>query len=565
MSRQSVFLTLGCVCLLATGALQGQTPSQTQPKPAQTRPRTPAKPAAPVKSATPAPAAPAPAPEPPASDVRVVTTYTQGAQVFQNTTCIKGGRQRVEFPGMVSINQCDLNRTIMLNPAAKKYRVEGESAAAAPAPQPAMPTGQPPRGGVVTLTTTLTDTLERQTMFGLEARHIKTIITKQSDAGACDKTAMRTEIDGWYVDLPKAATSCAKPSAAPQEAPQGSGECRDRVESRVNGDVSLGFPVKAVTTTTLGEGDKQETTTNSVEVTSLEITRLDASLFDIPSDYSAAASSMELMPSVAKGASLEEAMFGSTADGTSQAAPKKPGTIRIGVLEPVNKSARTLNTRVLRQELVGKFSKAPYEALPLSGSSAAAIEADATRLACDYILLGEITEVKASKPGKFGGLMKAATGGGGAPGAPPKDVYDVKATYRMYAPGATTSPRATGDVKASSGQGFTLGSALKMASFAGQMYMGFGMMRAMRGGFGMGLDPMSALSSTPGFGAIGRSYFDPRAMAMSSAMSSMSMGMGMMGGDGATADPSDGDVYETVSEAFDNIAKAATAKLAPRK
>jgi hypothetical protein len=270
---------------------------------------------------------------------------------------------------------------------------------------------------------------------------------------------------------------------------------------------------------------------------------------------------MELMPSVAGGASLEEAMFGSTADGTSQAAPKKAGTIRIGVLEPVNKSARTLNTRTLRQDLVGKFSKAPYEALPLSGSSAAAIQADASRLACDYILLGEITEVKASKPGKMSGFLKSA---GGAPTNASKDVYDVKANYRVYASDATATPRAAGDVKASSGGGFSVGSALKMASFAGQMYTGVGMMRAMSGGgfggLGMAVDPMSAIASTGGFGAMSRNYFDPRAMAMSSAMGSMSMGLG-----GRGTDPSDGEVYQIVSEAFDNLAKAATAKIATGK
>jgi hypothetical protein len=492
-----------------------------------------------------------------------VTAYTQGAQMFQNTTCIKGARQRVEFPGMVSLQQCDLNRTVMLNPAAKKYRVETGESGQAPAPQPAQATGQPPAGGVITFTTTLTDTLERQTMFGREARRIKTVITKQTDGSACDKTPMRMEIDGWYVDLPQSAASCAK-SGAQAEPPPAAGECRDRIESRVVGDVTLGFPVKAVTTTIMGEGDKQETTTNSIEVTELEVTRLDASLFDIPPDYTAASSSLELMPAVTKGASLEEAMFGSTAAGTSQAAPKKPGAVRIGVLEPINKTTRTLNTQVLRQDLVGKFSKAPYEALPLSGSSAAAIEADAARLSVDYILLGEITELKTSKPGKLGGFLKAATGAGGAPGAPPKDVHDVKAAYRLYAPGATASPRSQGEVKASSGQGFTLGSALKMASFAGQMYMGFGMMRAMRGGFGMGLDPMTMLSSTPGFGPLSRSYFDPRAMAMNSMMSSMTAGMSA-GGGGMAADPSDADVYQTVSEAFGTIAKAATAKLAPRK
>jgi len=485
--------------------------------------------------------------------------------VFQNTTYIKDGRQRVEFPGMVTIEQCDLRRTVLLNPPAKRYRVE--TFGADPTNQPAAPVQpqralQQPHGGIITLTTTLTDTTERQTMFGLEARHIKTVITKQADVNACDKTPTRTEIDGWYVDLPKSAVTCSKPQ---RSEPPSVNECRDRVEAHVVGDASLGFPVKMVTTTITGESGKQESTTSNVEVTALEITKLDASLFEIPADYSAATSSAELMPSIANGASLEEALFGSTADGTGDAAPKKAGAIRIGVLEPVNKSARTLNTRMLRQDLVGKFTKAPYEALPLAGSSADAIQADAVRLSCDYILLGEIDEVKTSKPGKVGGLLKAASGGG----PPAKDVHDVKAAYRLYGIASTASPSASGEVRASSSQGFSLGSALKAASFAGQLYMGFGMMRMMRGfgGMGYGMDPMSAIIANGSLGTAGMRYVDPRAMAMNTALSSMATGIAgsTMGVSGMPAESSDGEVYQTLSEALDNLAKAATAKLTPAK
>ena len=245
MSSRPVLLTIGLACLLGTGVLQSQSKPQTPPRRGQAKPA-PAKPQPPAP--TQAPRAPEP---PPAADLKIVTTYTQGAQMFQNTTCIKGARQRVEFPGMVSLQQCDLNRNVMLNPDAKKYRVEtGESRQALP-PQPTQPAqvpGQPPAGGVITFTTTLTDTLERQTMFGREARRIKTVITKQTDGTACDKTPMRTEIDGWYVDLPQSSASCAK-SGAQTEPPPAAGECRDRIESRVVGDVTLGFPVKAVTTT----------------------------------------------------------------------------------------------------------------------------------------------------------------------------------------------------------------------------------------------------------------------------------------------------------------------------
>src|SRR6266699_275445 len=138
MSTRSAFITLAFACLLATGNLGSQAPSApSHPKKTPARPTAPVKPATPAKPATaPAPAASAPEPPPP-SDVRIVSTYTQGAQVFQNTTCIKGGRQRVEFPGMVSIHQCDLQRTVMLSTAAKRYRVQPDAVAATAGPPPA--------------------------------------------------------------------------------------------------------------------------------------------------------------------------------------------------------------------------------------------------------------------------------------------------------------------------------------------------------------------------------------------------------------------------------------------
>ena len=555
--------------ILARLSAQAKPPAQTA-KPRAKPTATPAAPAKPAPAPAAVKAAPAPEPPPPA-DVKIVTAYTQDAQVFQNTTYVQGARQRVEFPGMVSLDQCDLQRVVILNPSEKRFRVQpyaagaGEGAAAS-TPSPSAPFGapqanQPPRGGVITVTTTLTDTLERQTLFGLEARRIKTLMTKTADANACDKNTVRSEIDAWYIDLPQAAQSCARKSAPGPEPPPTAGECRDRVEARVAGDVSMGFPVKTTTTTITGEGEKQETETRTAEVAGLEITRLDRALFDVPADYTEARSSMELMPAFAAGGSLEDALFGSTADGTSQAAPKKAGVIRVGVLEPVDKSGRNLNTRMLRQELTGKFSKGGYEALPLSGSSAAAIEADARRLEVDYILLAEVTELKTSKPGRLGGALKMASGGG-----PPKDVQETKVNYKLFATGATASPRASGDVKASSGGGFGLGSALRVASFAGQMYLG---MYGMRGGLGMlsmnmGMSPMSMLASTGGLGSMGASYFDPRAAAMTSMAG---MGMSMFSGAAGMGmqDPSQGEMYQTVGEAFDDAAKAATDKIKQAK
>lgn len=557
---------------------------------AQAKPK-PAAPRATTQKPTPKPAAPVakpetpPPPPPPATDVRMKTASTQGAQVSQNTTYLQDARQRVEFPGVVTLDQCDLKRSVMLNTAAKKYRVQPYPEVAAPTPaapaasaaapvdaqsaqmaqmaqmmgtaQPAPP-AEKMRGGVVTFTTTLSDTLERQTMFGLEARRIKTLVIKQSSGSACDKSPMKIEVDAWYVDLP-AQSGCTRAAAAPAAQPVATepGACTDKIETRVAGDVKLGFPIKTVTTSTSGEGDRLESSTSSQEVTELEITRLDRALFEVPADYVEANSSAEIVPGLATGGSLADALFGSTADGSSTAAPKKPGVIRIGVLEPINKTARDLPPSSLRQDLVAKFNKAPYEAIPVAGNSPAAIEQEAARMQCDYLMLTEIVEAKTSKPGRMGGVMRVT-------GNTPKDSHDVKLDYKLYAVGATQSPRVSGNAKASNG-GFGVGSALRLAAFAGQMYMRF-----MMGGMGMGMmNPMMAMSGMGGLGPMGGGLFDPRASAMSSIFmggsGSMMAGMGEMPGMSSMADPSEAAMRDTVSEALANGAKSAMEQLGKKK
>src|SRR5688500_7783621 len=401
MSGKTAFVALVAVLSMSQMSVAGP-----QTKPAQPpRKQAPAKPAP-----KPAPVAAKPEPPPPPPGVRVTTAYTQGAQVSQNTAYLQGPRQRVEFPGVVTLEQCDLKRTVMLNTEAKRYRVQPYPEAAPEKAAPAaeldqaaqmaqmMGAQQKPlaRGGVITFTTNLIDTLERQQMFGLEARRIKTVIVKQASPSACDKSPLRIEVDGWYVDLP-AQTACTRPAAPPPPKSADPAVCSDTIETSVQGDVKLGFPVKLVTATTTGEGKNVETATNQQEVTALEITRLDRDLFDVPSDFTEATSTAEVAPALAKGESLNEALFGSTADGTSTAAPKKPGVVRFGILQPINKTARDMSDIGWREDLVSKFKKSGFEALPLAGSSATEAQQDAARLQCDYVLQSEIVEAKTSK------------------------------------------------------------------------------------------------------------------------------------------------------------------------
>ena len=218
--------------------------------------------------------------------------------------------------------------------------------------------------------------------------------------------------------------------------------------------------------------------------------------------------------------------------------------------------------RALRQELVANLTKHPFEALPLSGSPQASA-ADMARLECDYVLVSEVTEVKTSKPGKLGGLSRMAGGG------PAKDRHEVKMAYRLYPANGIATVTAAGDVKADNGGGFSIGSALRMAAFAGQLYMGFagmGMMNAFggMGGMGMGMgmmNPMFAMSRGGGMGAMGSSFFDPRSMAMRS----MAMGFGGPSGMPGLGDSSETEVLKVVSKALGDVAKATTGTLTSSK
>jgi hypothetical protein len=309
--------------------------------------------------------------------------------------------------------------------------------------------------------------------------------------------------------------------------------------------------VKVTTTTTVGDGDKAEVTTSSQEVTELEVTHLDKALFEVPGDYAEASSSAEIVPALAKGGVLSDALFGNTADGTSTATPKKSGVIRIGVLEPINHSGREMSTTWLRQDIVSKFNKAPYEALPLRGTSPAEVEADAKRLECDYILLTDITEVKTSKPGGIGSALKKVSG------SADKDKHEVKLDYKLFPAGATQTAKVAGKSSASSG-GFGVGSALRLAAFAGQMY--FSVM-----GMGGLMSPMMGMGQ---MGMVGGSLFDPRASMMSTvAQGFMGGGAGSMAGmpGGGGGDQSDQDMRETVTDALGNAAKATMEQLSTTK
>ncbi len=81
------------------------------------------------------------------------------------------------------------------------------------------------------------------------------------------------------------------------------------------------------------------------------------------------------------------------------------------------------------------LSKAPFEALPISGTTPAALNHDASEKACDFVLVSDIAEFKTSKPNKVGGMLQQGFRGRECIGRRARRAR----RYRLYAVGETAS------------------------------------------------------------------------------------------------------------------------------
>jgi hypothetical protein len=444
--RYHLRYSLVLLALLALGSgsalAQGAKPApKTAKPPAKTAPA-PKKPAAPGPVAAAPPPAPAPAPP---SDVRFKSTYTNAEQVTESSTYVQGTRERYELGDTILLKQHDQKRVVQISRVSNTYLITPEGAATAP--EIASP--KPP--GVVNVSVSIVDLGDRKQMFGTEARHVRTLIDRQPQPGACDSAKLRIDTEGWYIDMPKAMTT------APAEAPLvGRAGCADDIKATESGDAALlGFPIGYRTTFTDPDDKDAKSIVVSMDVTEFEITRLDASLFDIPAGMTEAASAQQLAKAVSDANEVKLAEGTDTVD----LKEKKPGAVRVGVPEVINKTTETVDTRALRARLVAELEEQKIDAVPMASTS---VDARAKDLNVDYLLIAEVTDLKSSKPGGITKLMKNTAGEGG------KEITEAKLNIQLLPPGG--KPRLA---KSSSGKdgGIGLKTGLGLAKFAGSLYL----------------------------------------------------------------------------------------------
>ncbi len=439
--------------LIATLALVGSPVFAQGTRPAPKTAKPPAKSAPAAKKPAPAPA---PAPAPP-RDVRYKTKHTTGDEATESVTFITDQRERYELGDIVLIKQRDQKRNIQISRAANSYVVVPDDAPAVAAAPP-----RPP--GVVNVTVSIVDLGERKDAFGHTARRVRTVMQREPQPGACDSSKVLTETDGWYIDMPK--VLAAIPGGAKAVAPSG---CTDEITLTETGDAALiGFPI-AYTTSLTDLTDKDgKPLESSMEVTEFEVAKLDAALFDVPAGLTAAADAREFTKTISD--ANETKLARGAADTVAPA--KKSGTLRIGVPEVTNQTTQDTDTRALRTRIISELEEQNIEAVPMAAGTAAELDARARELGVDYLLHSEITELKVSKPGGFTKVLKATAK------EEARDITEAKLTMQLVPLGG--KPRLS---KNSSGKdgGVGLKTTLKVAKFAGKVYLKFYMGGMMAG------------------------------------------------------------------------------------
>jgi len=227
-------------------------------------------------------------------DTTITTRVTHGLMLpMVNTLRLKGARQRSEsrpesakpfLPFMVHIMQCDQQTSIRLQERSKTYRLERWHE---PVEDRHIRPEKPPDGPEVTVIINAVDTGERRTMGRYEARHVKTTITVTPSKEAAASPS-RTDIDGWYIDLPGLNCRAEMPDRFPPfiggwHVTREIGG-HDHMVYKIEGTAARGYAIEETST----ERSGGNVVVNKTELVEFSETPLDESLFEIPEDYTPA-------------------------------------------------------------------------------------------------------------------------------------------------------------------------------------------------------------------------------------------------------------------------------------
>jgi hypothetical protein len=373
------------------------------------------------------------------ADVKIKSKQTMSGQSSENTTYIKGKRQRTEMMNgmMVSIMQCDLARDLQLNSQTKTYMVslhdDGSVADAKPvtagAPAPVA------KGGTMTVTVTQKDTGERKQMFGYTARHIIQTIESESTPDSCSPNKTKMEMDMWVIDA-EFYLACQETRKYAPSFNSKAGGCQDKIVQKTIGTAKSGYPLWQKMTMFDTNGKESYSMIN--EVIELSKATLDQSLFDAPADYRQVKDAQEMYATAAAasmGTGAGSSSYGSSSAPSSgvsssirnaastpkvEAAPaatlgaKQPGTIRVGLAgvktTAVGEGITAADLSAAVQNTLNEYLKGTkIEVVPLEAKLAVAQTEEAKQKECDFVIYATVSHKKGGGGGFGFGKMLAQT------------------------------------------------------------------------------------------------------------------------------------------------------------
>ena len=368
------------------------------------------------------------------ADVKIKTKQTASGQTSENTTYIKGKRQRTEIANgvLISITQCDLGRDLQLAPQTKSYTVSYYTDANGNPTVPVTQGASSPvtKGGIVTVTTTIKDTGERKQMFGYTARHIIQTVEMESSADACYPQKNKMEMDMWVIDA-EFGLACTQNNSYRSYNGDKTRGCQDKFVSKTIGTGKSGYPLYQKMTSFDPSG--KEAFSMVQEVVELSKTILDAGLFEAPADYrevsdasmlyaaapAASGSRMNSTPLIpdVSGSTSENSTAGISssiknaaqqAPASNAVGPKKVGTVRVGVIVKTGAVGEGIAANDLAKAVENTFGQSvkgtKVEIVPIEAKLAAAQTEEAKQKECDYLMTATASHKKGR--GGFGGFGK---------------------------------------------------------------------------------------------------------------------------------------------------------------
>lgn len=374
------------------------------------------------------------------ADVKIKTKQTISGQTTENTTYIKGKRQRTEMMGgvMVTVTQCDLGRDLQLAPQTKTYTINYYDDGREAAPGEVKPGNGTPvtKGGTMYVTTTVKDTGERKQMFGFTARHIVQTIETETSTDACYPSKTRMEMDMWVIDA-EFGLACTQTRQYRPNYNSKSGGCQDKVVPKTLGSARSGYPLWQKMTS-FDAGGKEIFSTIQ-EVVEMSKAMLDQALFEIPADYREVKDSSQMyagggtsglsyngggistVPSSSNGSrtgmsSSLKNVSPPRSDAPVPIGAKKAGTLRVGIagvkVNSVGEGIAAADLGAAIQNTLGEYLKGTkIEIVPLEAKLASAQTAEAVEKECDYIVIAAASHKKGGGGGfGFGKMLGQAVG-----------------------------------------------------------------------------------------------------------------------------------------------------------